>query len=209
MVKSLLQDWLEDSYLKTKPETLQQTFHSAQPFPHLVLADFFKKEKIILVLKALAQEKFILKDADLFTFLQTDDLVSSQNKTLQEFRSFLASTDFTAWLSSITDIPLKSQSIDIAGTVYESTHYLLPHDDQLEGRKIAYFLYLSNLTEKEGGALTLYSSQDKQPTTITKKIIPQFNTFSFFQVSTISFHQVQEILSDTQRITVSGWFHGN
>ena len=207
MEKSILNEWIEESYLH--PKTLLQTFQTAQPFPHLVLPDFFKKEKIVLVLKALAQEKFILKDADLFTFLQTDDLISSQNQILREFRSFLASIEFTTWLSSITSISLKPNSIDIAGTVYESTHYLLPHDDQLEGRKIAYFLYLSNLTEKDGGALALYSSRNNKPTSITKRIIPQFNTFSLFEVSTKSFHEVEEILIETQRIAISGWFHEN
>ena len=95
----------------------------------------------------------------------------------------------------------------MSASLYLKTHYLLPHDDRLERRRIAYLYYLSTLAKKDGGALALYDSKNKKPTEIVKKIVPQFNTFAFFEVSGRSFHEVEEIVSDKQRIAISGWFH--
>ena len=67
----------------------------------------------------------------------------------------------------------------MAGTLYVDTDYLLCHDDQLEGRKIAYLFYLSDMKETDGGSLNLFASKNRVPTTIERKIIPKFNTFSF------------------------------
>jgi len=61
--------------------------------------------------------------------------------------------------------------------------YLLPHDDQLEGRAITYFLYLTTLQPSDGGKLQLFSSKNNQPTTVSKEILPRCNTFAFFKMS--------------------------
>jgi Rps23 Pro-64 3,4-dihydroxylase Tpa1-like proline 4-hydroxylase len=81
---------------------------------------------------------------------------------------------------------------------------LLPHDDRLSGRKIAYILNLSkNFAKNDGGALQFFKGKK-----IVKSIPPTFNTFTIFQVSPRSLHQVQEVLSDKKRISFAGWFHG-
>lgn len=52
--------------------------------------------------------------------------------------------------------------IDLAGQIYSPGDYLLCHDDQLEGRKVAFICYLVdeewNLDE-DGGSLDLYPSE--------------------------------------------------
>ena len=198
----MLTDWVNSDYLDSENiSRLQESFLSVGPFPHLELKDFFKEEKIIEVLHALTEEKFFLKDSDLFTFLQTNDFSSTDNKVLQEFRTFLSSKKFVEYMTDLTRIPLSENSFDMFGTSYEDKHYLLPHDDRLEGRKIAYFCYLSNLSRGDGGSLRLYESAG-----VAKEIIPQFNTFAFFAVSRKSFHEVKEVVG-SQRITITGWFH--
>jgi prolyl 3-hydroxylase /prolyl 3,4-dihydroxylase len=186
----MLQDWINPEYLKRK-EMMEV------PFPHAVFSNFFVEEKMIKVLKALTKEKFFLKEADLFTFRQTHDFVNTSNTVLKEFYDFISSSEFIEFMSSLTNKKL-SNHIDMFSTLYEDTDFLLCHDDKLEGRKIAYFLYLSSC---EGGQLSLFS-QDGVTT-----IKPSFNTFSFFEVSDKSLHQVEEVLSG-QRITITGWFHG-
>jgi len=110
-------------------------------------------------------------------------------------------------VSYLTTTPLKPHVIDISATLYEDTDFLLCHDDQLEGRKIAYFYYLSSLKKKEGGRLNLLAVDQGKPTAIATSIIPTFNTFACFLVSERSFHEVEEVIRDTQRIAISGWFH--
>ncbi len=166
-------------------------------FLHSVNRNFFQEKQLIKILKALTKEKFFFKQADLFQFKQTNDLVSSKSSTLQELRAFLLSEEFISHIEQVTKLKLKRNQIDIAGTLYESTDYLLPHDDQLDSRKIAFFIYLS---ECEGGELNLY--KEWKPT----KIKPQFNTFAFFEVSEKSFHSVEEVIKG-QRIAITGWYH--
>lgn len=200
--------WINQKYLFFLDiERFKNTFHTFKPFPYFEFKNFFLPSKIIPVMKALAEEQFHPQQADLFQFQQTDDFKNTKNKVLQEFRTFLSSTEFISYLGYITSTKLKPNSIDMSGTLYEDTDYLLCHDDQLESRKIAYFLYLSDLDKNDGGALNLFSSLNGIPTGVKATIIPKFNTFSFFLVSEKSFHEVAEVVREVQRITISGWFH--
>lgn len=151
----------------------------------------------------MSKEKFYQKEADLFSFFQTNDIISSKNKILLEFREFLASGEFIHYMESLTGLKLGRGKVDLAGSLYKNTNYLLCHDDELEGRSIAFLLYLSTLDGKDGGSLNL---MDRKPR-IAKKLIPKFNTFTFFQVSKISFHEVGEVIADKQRIALGGWLH--
>ena len=190
----------------SKIKVLSASFGKATPYPHLVLPHFFREDKIGAICKALLKESFTLKEADLFKFWQTQDLVGTRNKLLQEFRTFLCSAEFVQFMCEITLASLRKGVVDMAGTKYTDTHYLLPHDDQLEGRKIAYFLYLSDLKKNEGGRLQLFDSYNSRPSTVKAEIIPTSGTFAFFLVSNKSFHQVEEVIR-RQRLAISGWFH--
>lgn len=186
----------------------ENSFAKAEPFPYLEIKNFLSDEKAKNILKALLKEKFYEKESDLFKFLQTDDLNFAKNKCLLEFRNFLCSKEFIDYMGKITNIKLKYGVVDISGSIYRNTDYLLCHDDRLEGRKIAYLFYLSDFTLKEGGSLNLFSSKKGLPDKVIKKIFPKFNTFVFFEVSDLSFHEVEEVLTDKQRIAIGGWFHG-
>ncbi|XP_072790681.1 prolyl 3-hydroxylase OGFOD1 isoform X1 [Taeniopygia guttata] len=117
--------------------------------------------------------------------------------------------EFQVWLSAVTQIVLEP-TIDISCAKYEYTDVLLCHDDELEGRRIAFILYLVPPWEKsDGGTLDLYSTDEHfQPQQITKSLVPSWNTLVFFEVSPVSFHQVSEVVSQKCRLSVSGWFHG-
>ncbi len=189
----MLSDWINPHYLDGNNEVI------TKPFPHSIFPDFFIEEKILAVLKALTEEKFFIKEADLFKFRQTHDFVNTKNNVLKEFYDFISSKEFITFISNVSQKKLSSH-IDMFGTVYEDTDFLLCHDDKLEGRTLAYFVYLSNLQNGQGGELSLFGSD-------TKKIRPSFNTFAFFEVSGKSFHQVEEVIN-AQRIAITGWFHG-
>ncbi|CAH8608920.1 unnamed protein product [Heterobilharzia americana] len=46
------------------------------------------------------------------------------------------------------------------------------------------------------------------PTAISTTLPPKRNTFTFFEVSPRSFHQVAEVLGHSKRVSLHGWFHG-
>ncbi len=192
--------WVNPVYLKNV-SGLKKQFSSNKPFPHLVLGSFFTK-KISNTAKQLLKEKFHEQNSDLFQFQQTDDCKNAKLPAVKDFYKFFSSKEFIQFISQITNTKLKF--IDMSGFIYDDTDYLLPHDDRLSGRKIAYILNLTeNFTRADGGALQFFKGRK-----IIKSIPPTFNTFTIFKVSPNSLHQVQEILSDKKRISFAGWFHG-
>ncbi len=202
----MIEQWIKKEHLENK-EALKSTFQNATPYPHIQIADFLIEEQLERVFEALLQEQFIQKRSDLFQFKQTNDLVSTQNETLKEFYEFLSSNEFSTFMQDITGLALKEGANNVAGTLYEDTDYLLIHDDQLDQRKIAYLLYLTDLDEETGGSLELYDQENNTPTKIAKKLYPQTNMFTFFEVSEISYHAVEEVV-DAQRLAIGGWLHG-
>ena len=201
-------DWIKpELFSEENIKKHKTTFSANKPFSYLELPHFLKQEKVISLLQALSKEEFSPKQSDLFQFSQTSDLLYSDDPLLKEFISVLGSEVLLGFMKKVTNLKLKGK-IDLFGSIYQDTDYLLPHDDQFSGRKLAFMLYLNDLEEKDGGALAFYESKNKTPTKIVKRTIPKAGTLVFFEVSPLSFHTVEEVLTDTQRITLSGWFYG-
>ena len=147
------------------------------------------------------------KDADLFFMAQTEDLTTTTEPMIASFVALLKSKELRHFLTTITGCKL-GKTVDVAGSVYPYTGYLLPHDDQLEGRAVAYVFNLSqNFTKKDGGALELFATNQLQPTMIVKSYPPRWNSLVIFTVSPQSFHQVTEVNTNNTRLSVNGWFH--
>jgi len=204
--EDMIEEWIQKEHLENK-EALKATFQKAIPFPHLSIEEFFIQEKVEDIFEALLEEEFISKRSDLFKFKQTNDLISTSNQTLANFYTFLSSNEFRNFMQDITGLSLKEGANNVAGTLYEDTDYLLIHDDQLDARKIAYLLYLTDLDEETGGGLELYSNDQGTPKEVVKKLYPKTNSFTFFEVSNISYHAVEEVI-DAQRLAIGGWLHG-
>lgn len=193
-------DWVSERY-RGKEELLKKRFKEAKPFPHLVLTDFFSS-RIKQVEQALLSQRFVEQNSDLFQFEQTDDVSKLSDPLLKEFHSFFGGKVFLDFIAQVTGKKLKS--IDMSGFIYDDTDYLLPHDDRLEGRKIAYIVNLSrDFTKEDGGALQLFTGKK-----VVKSIVPLYNALAIFEVSSKSLHQVEEVRSGKKRVTLTGWFHG-
>ena len=67
----------------------------------------------------------------------------------------------------------KLSKIDMAAYVYGLGDFLLPHDDQVENRIIAYSLHLTpDLEESDGGSLDLFKANKEGKSQLVKSIIP-------------------------------------
>lgn len=165
----------------------------------------------MLLAEELMQCKFRGRFLDLYSFMQTTDLKTSTKPAISALRQLLYSREFTSLITDITGIELKDQ-VDMAGLRFSQTDHLLCHDDELEGRRIAYIVYLvpEDWSEEDGGTLDLFRVDAAgQPVEVAKRLVPAFNTFTFFEVSPVSFHQVAEVLAaDKERLSISGWFYG-
>ncbi len=200
--------WVHPEYVdKPAVKTLSGNFPKAKPFSHLVLREFFSPARIKRVRDELLKQSFALKQADLFRFHQTADISGLSNETLREFYQFFNSKEFCAYISTITKT--KVTRADMSGFIYSSTDHLLPHDDRLEGRRIAYVVNVSQgFTKKDGGSLSFFATKNGKPTKIVQSFMPKDNALFLFKVSPKSFHQVDEVLTSKKRITLAGWFYG-
>lgn len=200
----MLSNYIAQSYLqKNITKTLRRTFQKNKPFPYIILPNFFQPQKIDEIAHALHDEPFTYHDTDLYRFSQTQSLLHSLNPTLSHFTHFLNSLAFKEYITALTSIKVPPP-IDCAGFRYANCDYLLPHDDSLETRKIAYALYLTKGFKKsDGGSLDFFHANK-----IVRSIPPRYNTLVLFKVRPgKTFHQVREILSTKQRYSIAGWFN--
>ncbi len=203
-----LEELLNNDYLKRETQIkLREGFQEAWPFPHLEVPNFFADELLFDMIEVLQEEDFERKEADLFQFLQTDDLEKAKSVKLRRFKKSLMSEEFMLWMETVSGLRLKRNKVDMTANLYSDTDYLLCHDDQVPGRKTAFILYLSDLEAEEGGTLNLFDNVKGRPNKIVKRIRPEFNKFVFFEVTPHSFHEVEEVIGEAYRATITGWFH--
>ena len=176
------------------------------PFPHAIIRNFLDLDAIADELEWLAGQEFESGEADLFSYSSTSELGAS--KQLMGLHAALGDSAWCSQLATAFRTPSLSH-IDMAAYVYAQGDFLLPHDDRVAGRQIAYSLHLTRgLREDDGGALELFSSRDSVASNVVKRIVPEFNSLVVFRVSPRSWHQVAEVVGDAQRLTVTGWYHG-
>src|SRR3989344_8869119 len=95
------QKWINLEYRNAKRiQKLNNQFKNNPPFAHLELENFFNKELLIKVLKALQAEEFLEKEADLFKFMQTHDFATVSHPLLLELRDVLSSKAFIKYMEA-------------------------------------------------------------------------------------------------------------
>lgn len=199
-----------NEFINSDSEGQPEVTLGPKPFRHCVLSNFITKDTLTQDLEtdllALSMKD---KNNDLYKFSQSRDLNCSKSSNVSTFRSLCQG--ILPFIADVTGIPLNSK-IDLFCSQYKYTDTLLCHDDELEERRVAFIYYLvpRDWSAADGGALDLFDSDDKpQPLSVVKSIVPKRNSFLFFEVSSKSFHQVAEVLSeDKARLSISGWFHG-
>lgn len=210
VTEETLKKQVAEAWSRRAPFSHEAIVMDVDPFLHCVIPNFIQSQDFLERLqKELLNLDFHEKYNDLYKFQQSDDLKKRREPHISALRKLLFE-DFRAWLSDISKIDLEP-TIDMSCAKYEFTDALLCHDDELEGRRIAFILYLVPLWDRSlGGTLDLYNTDEHfQPKQIVKSLVPSWNKLVFFEVSPVSFHQVAEVLSEEKsRLSISGWFHG-
>ena len=180
----------------------------SRPFKHVVVKNFLDPPTLDLVIDALAGLEYDFKESDLFSYWASIDLTDINHPAINILRDDLGGEIWRKKVAESFKVK-KLSNIDMAAYVYGLGDFLLPHDDQVEGRIIAYSLHLTpEITEKMGGALNIFKVNDAGKSNLVDSIIPEYNSLIMFEVSDSSWHQVSEIMQDIQRLTVTGWYHG-
>ena len=208
-------------------DALRLSFSSAQPFPHVVVPSFLHPEFARHLLSEVrVGVEYSERCTDLYHFHQSSDLKAATTPLLVRLREELYGERFRRWMERLSggqaQLSGLEHSVSMSCAVYGDTHRLLCHDDRLQGRRIAYILYLvpQDWSEGEGGQLDLFASdahtaqpQPRSARSSTTSLLPRWNSFAAFQVSPVSFHAVREVTvqPDAQpprlRVSISGWFH--
>jgi len=186
---------------------LARVWRAAQPFSHLVFDDFVPGNRLPELLAILEEEPVHRYEGDIFAF----DASAPEPTTpeLRELRASFASVLGPA-LSRITGRPLGRA--DMRAYAYRIGHYLLPHADHQDdlGRVIAYAYYLPSPEPPTGGELEMFACRAEHGELVaieTARLIePAPNRLVVFEVSTLSLHQVREVLGGL-RISLAGWFY--
>ena len=178
------------------------------PYPHVIVRDFLDESTLDLVIDALAGLEYDFKESDLFSYWASIELTEIDHPAINILRDDLGDEIWREKVAkAFSSKPLSS--IDMAAYVYGLGDFLLPHDDQVEERIIAYSLHLTpEITEEMGGSLQIFDIDESNTSKLVDSIIPEYNSLIMFEVSKHSWHQVGEILQDIQRLTVTGWYHG-
>ena len=177
------------------------------PFPHVVVENFLDEDTLDLVIDALAGLEYSFSESDLFSYWASVKLTEINHPALNILREDLGDKKWRDIVAKAFQVSNLSK-IDMAAYVYGLGDFLLPHDDQVENRIIAYSLHLTpDLEENDGGSLDLFEANEQGKSRLVKSIIPKFNSLNMFEVSATSWHQVSEVLTDIQRLTLTGWYH--
>lgn len=174
--------------------------------------------------EVLSEIAFTKKETDIYKVYQSGDLANlsgldwddlSRLPSLFKLRAAIYSEEFRDFISLVTGCgKLSGLKTDMSINTYTKGCHLLTHDDVIGSRRVSFILYLPDpdFTWKPhyGGALRLFPAvvPNVPRTDFSAKLVPQFNQIAFFTVQPgLSFHDVEEVRVDKQRLSIQGWFH--
>lgn len=167
---------------------------------------------------------FTLKETDIYKVHQSGDLANLSGldwadlkrlPSLAKLRAAIYLKTFRDYVSDITGCgPLLGIETDMSINTYLEGCHLLTHDDVIGTRRVLFILYMpepgKTWEELYGGALRLFplEAPNVPSTDYSAKLVPQFNQMALFKVQPgVSFHDVEEVREDRQRLSIQGWFH--
>lgn len=161
------------------------------PFIHYTIPNFLPDSELSKITKIYNNLEFFEKHTDLYKFLQTNEL--KKDTTLDFFKSNLLK------LAHDLDLP-EVEDIDLFASYYRKGDCLLCHDDLIDNRQYAFSYYLDDF---DSGELIFYNKNaDKEE----KRISVTKNTCVIFQVSSISFHEVNYCRMEGRK-AFTGWLN--
>jgi len=205
---------IRESFQKRVPLKEEIVSVLTQAYPLVVMENFLEESFAHELKTAVETLPFKHKATDLFDMQQSPDLkpfLRDHDNPISRVCHEIYSQRFTETVSRIIGKPIDREEIDFAAQKYCQGQYLLCHDDRVEGRRVAFVLYLvdPSWSPLDGGQFEKYPiDQDGNPLNDPiESFTPAWNTMVFFEVSRWSHHQVAEVLGNLPRLSVAGWLH--
>lgn len=209
----------------TFQKTLESSISNGLPYKWGTVTELIDDTLLRNVRKEVLNEiAFTKKETDIYKVYQSGDLANlsgldwndlSRLPSLFKLRAAIYSEEFRDFISNVTGCgKLSGVKTDMSINTYTKGCHLLTHDDVIGSRRVSFILYMPDpdYTWKAhyGGALRLFPAivPNVPKTDYETKLIPQFNQIAFFTVQPgLSFHDVEEVRVDKQRLSIQGWFH--
>ncbi|RKP29062.1 hypothetical protein METBISCDRAFT_19546 [Metschnikowia bicuspidata] len=206
-------------------KTLKNCVAESQPFHWGTVTELFDNTLLRNVRTEVLHEiAFTKKETDIYKVYQSGDLANlsgldwddfSRLPSLSKLSAGIYSEEFRDFISEVTGCgKLSGVKTDLSINTYNKGCHLLTHDDVIGSRRVSFILYLpdpdSTWKPHYGGALRLFPAimPNVPRTDYACKLTPQFNQIAFFTVQPgLSFHDVEEVRVDKQRLSIQGWFH--
>lgn len=205
---------LRESFQKRTPLKKTNVSVLTQAYPLVVMESFLEESFAQELKKSVEALPFKHKATDLFDMYQSPDLkpfLKDHDNPISLVCHEIYSEKFTETVSRIIGKPIDREEIDFAAQKYCQGQYLLCHDDRVDGRRVAFVLYLVDpaWSPLDGGQFEKYPiDQDGNPLNEpVESFSPSWNTMVFFEVTRWSHHQVAEVIGNLPRLSVAGWLH--
>lgn len=204
---------------------LQQSVKDSQPYRWGTIKNLIDDELLRNVRNEIMSEiEFTKKETDIYKVFQSGDLANlsampesllKRLPSIYKLRSAIYSETFRSFISDVTGCgKLSGVKTDLSLQLYTKGCHLLTHDDVIGSRRVSFILYMPDpdTTWKPhyGGGLQLFDSlvPNVPESDCHSKLVPEFNQIAFFTVQPgLSFHAVEEVKVDRQRLSLQGWFH--
>lgn len=212
-------------FLDDFQKSLKTDITESQPYRWGTVTQLFDDTLLRNVRKEVLNEiAFTKKETDIYKVFQSGDLANlsglnwddlSRLPSLSKLRAGIYSEEFRDFISNVTGCgKLSGVKTDLSINTYTKGCHLLTHDDVIGSRRVSFILYLpdpdSTWKPHYGGALRLFPAivPNVPKADFECKLTPQFNQIAFFTVQPgLSFHDVEEVRVDKQRLSIQGWFH--
>lgn len=204
---------------------LTQSVRDSQPYRWGTIRNLIDETLLRNVRREIMDEiQFTKKETDIYKVFQSGDLANlsampadllKRLPSLYKLRSAIYSQTFRDYVSDVTGAgKLSGVKTDLSLQLYTKTCHLLTHDDVIGSRRVSFILYMPDpdtmWKPHYGGGLQLLDSivPNVPRSDIHSTLTPQFNQIAFFTVQPgKSFHAVEEVRVDKQRLSLQGWFH--
>lgn len=221
-IKGFLNSQIFDTDFQRK---LTADISKSQPYRWGTVTELLDDNLLRSVRKEVIGEiAFTKKETDIYKVYQSGDLANlsgldwddlSRLPSLYKLRAAIYSEEFRDFISTVTGCgKLSGVKTDMSINTYTKGCHLLTHDDVIGSRRVSFILYMpdpdSTWKSHYGGGLRLFPAivPNVPETDWSNKLIPQFNQIAFFTVQPgLSFHDVEEVRVDKQRLLIQGWFH--
>jgi len=204
-----LSTWVQPQHLDADAVAAARSAFEAHPLRLGVITSFLLPGRARQLSDFLLRQATFRSDNDRLYRMGILEGVSDEHRLSADvvahlrFMRALEDRRFIALVEALTGLALGAATISVHAM--RRGDYLRVHDDDLDGRRVAFVLFLTPDWPEDAGGLLRFFGRDTE----TSSVRPAYNSLAYFDVTVGTSHEVGLITpaaGDLARVTISGWF---